>query len=132
MGDAVNYRTSLDDAFDGIDAEAARFRQDQRFTPPPGPEPIVLTWQEQEVGVAYGLENVYFAEQRGIKMDGWRYLQNSSVLPSWVTAEVWDSLVSAKQRLDAEPRVERWRTLAEREPGLSQIARGTTGFGGDE
>jgi hypothetical protein len=85
---------------------------------------IVLTLKGEEVGAAYGLENVYRA-YAFIQYDSWRYQQNG--LPAWITAEAWDGLVSAKQRLNGE----RPRTLAEQEPSLRDRAKGVSGCGED-
>lgn len=59
-------------------------------------EKIQLRVRGEFVGIAYGSENWFRAQD---------FLQPghvSTALPAWITSEVWDSLIAARRRLDAD------------------------------
>lgn len=70
--------------------------------------PFILRVRDEPVGIAYGSEN-WFKAQDFLRIP---------TLPGWITDDVWKSLIAAKQRLEIEV-------------PIHEIARGTTGCGED-
>jgi hypothetical protein len=74
------------------------------------PERFFLKVRDETVGIAVGAENWVRAND---------FLRIPTGLPEWFTESVWDSLLAARRQLDVQP-------------SLRDLAKGVSGFGGEE